>query len=259
MMRRWASGGIFVGALAAGITCAPAAWLTRQVEHLSQQRVLWQDVRGTVWSGSAQLVLSAGAGSQQAVALPDRLSWRLSPSLLPQPSLQVTLSMPCCTPTPLTLQAQADWSGTRVRVLDQQSTWPAAALSGLGTPWNTVQAQGQLQLETRALDIRWAEQRLQVTGQATLNLLDLSSRLSTLRPMGSYRLQLQGHQGTAPMQVQLDTLRGQLHLQGRGEWIGERWRFEGEARADPAVEAALSNLLNVLGRRQGNKAQLTMG
>ena len=36
----------------------------------------------------------------------------------------------------------ADWSGTRVRVLDQQSTWPAAALSGLGTPWNTVQAQG---------------------------------------------------------------------------------------------------------------------
>ena len=107
-------------------------------------------------------------------------------------------------------------SGTRVRVLDQQSTWPAAALSGLGTPWNTVQAQGQLQLETRALDIRWAEQRLQVTGQATLNLLDLSSRLSTLRPMGSYRLQLQGHQGTTPMQVQLDTLSGQLHLQGRG-------------------------------------------
>jgi general secretion pathway protein N len=87
----------------------------------------------------------------------------------------------------------------------------------------------------------------------------LSSRLSTLRPMGSYRLQLQGHQGTTPMQVQLDTLSGQLHLQGRGEWIGERWRFEGEARADPAVEAALSNLLNVLGRRQGNKAQLTMG
>jgi general secretion pathway protein N len=146
-----------------------------------------------------------------------------------------------------------------VRVLDQQSTWPAAALAGLGTPWNTVQAQGQLQLETRSLEIRWAERRLQVTGHATLNLLDLSSRLSPLRPMGSYRLQLQGSQGAAPMQVQLDTLRGHLHLQGRGEWIGERWRFEGEARADPAHEAALSNLLNVLGRRQGNKAQLTMG
>ncbi len=259
MMQRWALGGTLAGALAAGVACAPAAWLTHQVEHLSQQRVVLQAVRGTVWSGSAQLVLSAGVGSQQAVALPDRLSWRLSPRLLPRPSLEITLSLPCCTPTPLSLQAQADWGGTRVRVLDQQSTWPAAALAGLGTPWNTVQAQGQLQLETRALDIRWAEQRLQVAGQATLSLINLSSRLSTVRPMGSYRLQLQGSQGTTPMQVQLDTLSGQLQLQGRGEWIGERWRFDGEASADPAVEAAFSNLLNVLGRRQGNKAQLTMG
>jgi general secretion pathway protein N len=259
MMQRWALGGSLAGALAAGVACAPAQWLTRSVEQLSQQRVVLQQVRGTVWSGSAQLVLSAGVGSQQAVALPDRLTWRLSPSLLPRPSLGVSLSLPCCTPTPLSLQAQADWSGTRVRVLDQHSTWPAAALAGLGTPWNTVQAQGQLHLETRALDIRWAERRWQVAGQATLSLIDLSSRLSPLRPMGSYRLQLQGSQGATPMQVQLETLNGLLQLQGRGEWIGERWRFEGEASTDPAHEAALSNLLNVLGRRQGNKAQLTMG
>jgi general secretion pathway protein N len=77
--------------------------------------------------------------------------------------------------------------------------------------------------------------------------------------MGSYRLQLQGSIGSAPMQVQLDTLSGRLQLQGHGEWTGERWRFQGEASAEPAFEAALSNLLNVLGRRQGNKAQLTMG
>ena len=259
MMQRWVMGGSFAGALAIGVVCAPAQWLTRQIEQISQQRVVLQDVRGTVWSGSAQLVLSAGVGSQQAVALPDRLSWTLSPSLLPRPALQVSLSLPCCTATPLRVQAEADWGGTRVRVLDQQSTWPASALAGLGTPWNTVQAQGQLQLETRALEIRWAEQRWQVAGQATLSLLDVSSRLSTLRPMGSYRVQLQGGVGTTPMQVQLDTLRGQLQLQGRGQWIGERWRFEGEASADPDHEAALSNLLNVLGRRQGNKAQLTMG
>lgn len=259
MMTRWAWGGGMAGALAAVVAWAPAHWLTRQVEQLSQQRVMLQQAQGSVWSGSAQLVLSAGVGSQQAVALPDRLTWRLRPSLLPRPSLNVTLSLPCCTPTPLGLQAWVDWSGLSVRVLDQQSTWPADALAGLGTPWNTVQAQGQLQLDTRALEIRWAEQRLQVVGQATLSLLDLSSRLSTLRPMGSYRLQLQGSEGAAPMRVQLDTLSGHLQLQGRGEWIGERWRFEGEASAPPAYEAALSNLLNVLGRRQGNKAQLTMG
>jgi general secretion pathway protein N len=77
--------------------------------------------------------------------------------------------------------------------------------------------------------------------------------------MGSYRLQLQGNDGSRPLRVQLDTLNGHLHLQGQGEWTGERWRFQGEASASPAHEAALSNLLNVLGQRQGNKALLTMG
>ena len=259
MSRRWAVCGGLLGALAALVCWAPARWLTVGVEQLSQQRVLLQEVRGTVWSGSAQLVLSAGPGSRQAVSLPDRLTWHLHPSLLPLPSLEVALSMPCCTETPLRLQALVEWGGLALRVMDHRSVWPAAALAGLGMPWNTVQAQGRLQLETRALDIRWAEQRLQVTGQASLNLIDLSSRLTTLRPMGSYRLQLQGGQGTTPMRVQLDTLDGRLQLQGRGQWTGERWRFQGEASTTPEHEAALSNLLNVLGQRQGNKALLTMG
>ena len=259
MKQRWALAGSIAGVLTAGVVFAPAHWLTRQVEQLSQQRVVLQDARGSLWSGSARLVLSAGQGSQQAVALPERLTWNLSPQLFPQPALGITLSLPCCTPSPISLLAQAGWSGTRVRMLDQQSTWPASALSGLGTPWNTVQAQGQLTLDTRGLEIRWAERRWQVVGQATLSLLDLSSRLSTLRPMGSYRLHVQGSEGSSPLQVQLDTLSGQLQLHGHGEWIGGRWRFEGEASAAPAYEAALSNLLNVLGRRQGNKALLTMG
>ena len=259
MMRRWALLGWLLGGLTAGLVWAPARWLTSFLEQLGQQRVLFQDVRGTVWSGSTQLLLSAGPGSEHAVALPDRLSWHLTPSLLPRPSLDITFSLPCCTDTPLHLQASAVWGGGSLRVTDHRSSWPAAALAGLGTPWNTVQAQGRLQLDTQALELRWVEQRLQVSGQATLGLINLSSRLSPLKPMGSYRLHLQGGAGTQPMQVQLDTLDGRLQLHGRGEWTGERWRFEGEASAAPEHEAALSNLLNVLGQRQGHKALLTMG
>ena len=259
MMRVWALTGCLAGGLAAGGCWAPARWLTTGIEHVTQQRVLLPDARGTVWSGSTRLLLSPGPGSQHSVALPGRLSWNLQPRLLPRPALEVTLSLPCCTPTSLNLEAWPSWGGLTLRVQNHHSAWPAAALTGLGTPWNTVQAEGQLQLDTRALEMRWAEQRLQVTGQATLDLTDLSTRLSPLRPMGSYRLQLQGSVGNAPMQVQLDTLEGRLQLHGRGEWTGERWRFEGEASAAPEHEAALSNLLNVLGQRQGNKALLTMG
>jgi general secretion pathway protein N len=258
-MKAWSLAGCLLGGVVAVVGWAPARWLTSSLEQLSQQRVVLQEARGSVWSGSARLLLSAGPGSQAAVALPDRLTWHIHPQLLPTPSLSVSLSLPCCTESPVHFLAQAGWGGPALQVQDHRSTWPAAALAGLGTPWNTVQAQGRLELDTRGLEVRWVEQRLQVAGQASLGLIDLSSRLSTLHPMGSYRLQLQGNDGSRPLRVQLDTLNGHLHLQGQGEWTGERWRFQGEASASPAHEAALSNLLNVLGQRQGNKALLTMG
>jgi len=48
-------------------------------------------------------------------------------------------------------------------------------------------------------------------------------------------------------------------LQGQGQWIGSRLRFSGEARADEGAEAALSNLLNIIGRRQGARSLLSLG
>ena len=70
-MKSWTLGGCVLGAVIAVVSWAPARWLTDAVEQLSQQRVLLTEARGTVWSGSAQLVLSAGPGSQAAVALPE--------------------------------------------------------------------------------------------------------------------------------------------------------------------------------------------
>jgi general secretion pathway protein N len=250
----WALIGMTSGLLCGLLFFAPAHWLTSLLSQLSQERVLWQQTRGTVWSGSAQLILSGGPGSQDAAALPGRIEWSLQPRW--DAGLDVSLRLSCCTPQALQTQVHVGWSGLRIQVQDGQSFWPAAVLTGLGTPWNTLQVQGQLQLKTQQLQLMWAEQRLQVNGQASLGLIDLSSTLSTLRPMGSYQLLLTG--GSLP-RMQLETLQGRLNMHGRGEWVGGRWRFEGEASAAAEHEAALSNLLNVLGQRQGSKALLKMG
>ena len=250
----WAWAGAVLGLLCGLLGWAPARWLTTPISHLSAERVQWQHVRGTVWSGSAQLALSGGPGSQSSVALPGRIEWSLRPRW--DAGLEVSLHLPCCTPQALHLRVLPSWSGLHVQVQDGQSTWPASVLTGLGTPWNTLQAQGQLRLHTQQLQLAWAQERLQVSGQASLGLINVSSSLSTLRPMGSYQLLLTGG---SPPRLQLDTLNGRLQLQGRGEWIGGRWRFEGEASAASEHEAALSNLLNVLGQRQGSKALLKMG
>lgn len=171
------------------VVFAPAHWLTQAVTHATNGQVLLQQARGTVWTGSAQLVLTGGAASQDRAALPGHVDWKLRPTWT---GLRVQLNAACCTPAPLQAQVFARWSGMRVAVADGQSHWPAALLTGLGTPWNTLQPQGQLALQTQGLEATWAAGRMVLAGQAQLDARAMSSRLSTLRPMGSYRLALQG-------------------------------------------------------------------
>jgi general secretion pathway protein N len=96
-------------------------------------------------------------------------------------------------------------------------------------------------------------------GSAHLDAQDIASRLSTLRPMGSYRLSWQANAALSDNMsgptIALSTLQGALRLSGKGEWIGSRLRFVGEASAAPEREAALANLLNIIGRRSGARTQ----
>ncbi len=250
----WALAGALLGALPALALFAPAQWLAVGVAHASAGQVQLAQARGTVWNGSAQLVLTGGLDSQDAAALPGRLDWQLHPTW--SGGVRARLQAACCTSAPLLLQLQPRWGGARLAVADGQSQWPAALLTGLGTPWNTLQLQGRLALHTTGLSAEWASGRMLLAGQLRLDALDLSTRLSTLRPMGSYRLLLQG--GSAPT-LQLATLDGALQMHGSGQWVGRRLRFEGEATAEPEREAALSNLLNIIGRRRGARSLITLG
>lgn len=249
----WALLGAVAGILPAFVAFAPAHWLAQGVAQATRQQVLLQQPRGTLWTGSAQLVLTGGAASQDRAALPGRLQWQLRPAF---DGLRVLLSADCCTPQPLQAQLHVRRGSVQLKLADGSSQWPAALLAGLGTPWNTLQPQGRLALQTRGLEASWAAGRMAIAGQAQLDALAISSRLSTLRPMGSYRLALQG--GAVPM-LTLETLEGHLQLSGNGQWVGQRLRFTGEASASPEREAALSNLLNIIGRRSGARSLITVG
>lgn len=249
----WAAGGALAGLAAAVLVFAPARWLSAAVRQVSSGRLILAEPRGTLWNGSAQLLLAAGAGSRDAAALPGRLAWRLRPAW---GSWHVFLDAPCCTPLPLQLQATPRWGGVQLALADGQSQWPAAVLAGLGTPWNTVQAEGMLSLSTRGFSVALVQGRLAMEGQARLEALGMSSRLSTVSPMGSYRLTLNGG-STATLQ--LATLEGSLELTGSGRWVGSRLHFEGAASAAPEQVDALSNLLNIIGQRDGARSIIKVG
>lgn len=250
---RWALSGALLGLLLSMLVFAPARWLSGLVQRASAGQVLLQETRGTVWTGSARVTLTGGAGSQEVSTLPGRLDWHLAPALK---GAKLQLNADCCMQQAWAMRLRPRWNGFQVALSDAQSQWPARLLSGLGTPWNTVQPQGELNLSTQGLTLNWAAGRLQLSGAAQLDAMNLSSHLSTLRPMGSYRFSLQG--GT-PVSLALTTLQGSLQVSGNGQWVGGQLRFNGEASAVPEHQAALSNLLNLIGRRNGARSIIKVG
>ncbi len=250
----WAVIGGLLGLFFAISLFAPAAWLSYGIASASKGHVVLNDASGSVWQGSALLVLSGGVGSRDATTLPGRIQWRLRPRF--PMNLQLSLTADCCTAQPLEVMITPRINSGVALVQPSQSTWPAKLLTGLGAPFNTIDLQATLNLNTQALTVTWQDQQFKLEGQAELDVLDASTRLSTLHPVGSYRLKLQG--GDTPS-LSLQTLSGSLQLSGSGQFSRNRWRFNGEATAAPNSEAALSNFLDIIGRRVGTRSIITLG
>lgn len=246
------------GLLLALVVFPPARWLGMALESASGGRVLLVNPRGTLWTGEADLLLTGGPGSRDQAALPQGVRWKLLPTWSQGPALRLVLQAPCCAPQGLSSLLRPVAGGVEWTLASGQSRWPTAVLAGLGTPWNTLQLDGELHLDSPGLQIRSVQGRTQLDGSLQVDALGVSSRLSTLEPLGSYRLTLAAPQGADPL-LTLSTLGGPLNLRGEGLWVGGRLRFQGEAQASEDHEAALSNLLNIVGKRSGRRSLIVLG
>ncbi|HEY4081464.1 MAG TPA: type II secretion system protein N [Burkholderiaceae bacterium] len=251
--RRWAVLGAGLGGLLALIAFAPASWLADRVATASNQHLLLSDARGSIWNGSAVVVLTGGADSRDATALPGRLQWNLHWQGL---SILLAARQDCCINGELQLRLTPGWRKLDMALLDKPDwlvRWPAGLLAGLGTPWNTLQLDGSARMLAHDLRISWNAQGWQQTGEVDLDLLNLSSRVSPIAPLGNYRFRLNGGQ------LLLTTLDGALQLQGHGQLSAAGASFRGEASAAPGREAALDNLLNIMGQRHGARSIISLG
>lgn len=260
--RRWSIGGALAGALIALVAFAPASWLARGLNQASGGHLLLAETRGSVWNGSGLLVLTGGADSRDASVLPGRLEWKVGLQGL---GLLFSARQACCLNGELQLLLKPglgrfELSAPNPSGGDWQARFPAAWLGGLGTPWNTLQLGGGMRLATREFALEWAQGRWVQRGQLDLDFVNLSSRIATVAPLGSYRFSITADPGAAGVStLRLSTLDGALLLNGQGSLSNGRARFEGEAQAAPEREAALNNLLNIIGRRQGARSVISIG
>jgi general secretion pathway protein N len=284
--RRWALVGALAGGLLALAVFAPAAWVAGALARATAGQLLLAESRGTWWSGDAVVVLSGGPGSRDAWTLPGRVSWSLRLQGL-QPLL--SLRQPCCLIGETTLRLEPGIGRLGIALLPQPpgtmnamqanpaapqtaprsaprpatpqglvGQWPASWLTALGTPWNTLKPAGLVRLSAQQWRVDFAEGRWRMAGSLAADFVAISSSLSTLPSLGSYRVEVSGDAGGAAT-LALRTVEGPLMLTGQGQWTGGRLRLRGEARAASGHEASLNNLLNLIGRRQGDRALIAIG
>lgn len=224
----------------------PASWFAYLLEQQSAGRVRLGEVDGTFWHGSAVIGAAAAVSSDSAgfltPLLPGRFTWRIAPKILVG-QLNVQLENPSVLAQPIVLQG--DWRN--IQISAGTLALSADYLAGLGAPLNTLQFSGPMRLSWNALQIAPHSPHA-VNGRMTLQMDRIASRLSPLRPLGSYRVTLNWRGQRADLNLM--TEQGPLLLEGAGAIERGRLRFLGTAQAAPGFEEPLANLLHLLGRRR---------
>ena len=235
------------------VVSLPAAYMAPLVEQQTQGRITLGDPQGSLWEGSAFIGAAPARSEPVAPLLPGRFSWRLSPTLL-LGRVELVLS----NPQALSQELEIRGSWYRQRVGAGAIMLPAERLAALGAPLNTLAPSGRMRLSWPGLQVERQGKQTLVNGVTKLDMDDISSRLSPVRPLGAYTLTADWRGSDAT--VKLDTRSGPLMLSGQGRIAGGRLQFSGRAEAAPGQEERLGNLLNLLGqrRRDGGKDYIAL-
>jgi general secretion pathway protein N len=226
----------------------PATWMASMLEQQTAGRLTLGDAQGTLWHGSA-FIGGAPSGSDPVTPLlPGRFSWRLSPMVLLG---QVDADLENAAALSQPIRVTGSWH--QWQVSPASILLPAERLASLGAPLNTVQPSGQMRLSWNPMQVVRQGGRLEMTGSMNLEMNDIASRLSPIKPLGAYNLAFDWRGQQA--QVVLTTVKGPMLLNGSGMLMNGRLQFSGKAEAEAGQEERLANLLNLLGqrRREGGK------
>jgi len=257
--RRWpmVAAAVATVCVVAGTTVlvmAPASWVAAGFAQATQGRVALANAQGSLWEGSANLMLSTGAGSndsngtgpaseQTATLLPYRIDWHTRFWPLFRGHIQMVMQE--ARPLSQPVLIDAGWQETTF--FAGSLGVPASLLAGLGAPFNTLDLQGDVTLDWTDWRLLGRGRSALAYGQLTVDLHNMSSSVSRVSPLGSYRstFSAQGADAT----VALTTVSGPLMLSGHGHLQGTQFSFDGSATSTPAARDNLAGLLNLLGPR----------
>lgn len=218
------------------LATAPASLLDRCLQYASGGRLVLAHAGGTIWSGSATPALRPQNGP--VLALPP-LRWEVAVLPLLGGTLRARLQWGALPSAPA---MDALLSFDRAELHRAQLVLPARIVEEISPMLKPAQFRGQLQIQSGKIVITGRG----VEGSATVDWLGAGSALSSVDPLGNYRLALTA--AGERIQIGLSTASGKLLLEGQGNWSAARGlEFRGRAQASPGNHDALAELLRNLG------------
>lgn len=218
----------------------PAVWLAWGLNRYTQGTVRLDPIAGTVWNGKGRLAVNYPPTMPHDFGL---MEWRINPFWLFAGRVQVSLEGGDQDRRIKTTLALAR---DRVLLKNTVAEFPAAFMAQIYTPLSLISPQGKVRINAPEFMLT-AES---AEGAASLEWLSAGSSLSSVQPLGDYRLDITGADKNADLK--LTTLRGDLEFTGQGQWQPQtgQLRINGTAAAR-ARGGELESLLGMIGADRG--------
>lgn len=223
------------------VATVPATWLAWGITRVSHGTINLSQPSGRLWHGNGELVVLLPKATRFSFG---HTEWRVNPLWLLTGRLDLGLNT---SGSMIQLNGVLRFSRATIYLKDITAVFPAEIASRFYSPIRLLSPKGQIRFSTASLAIK----QNAIQGNAELQWQGAGSKLSSVDPLGDYRLVVTGDGETA--RLELETVRGDLVLSGRGGWdIANEGRIEFVGNAKPrARRLELEPILRLLGRDQG--------
>lgn len=219
----------------------PATWLSWGLARATDGSVSLSEERGSLWVGRGKLMVYYPRSKPKNLG---QTEWRVNPLWLLLGRLQVSLN---ATSSQSNLAAAVGVTRNRIILQRAHISADANLASTFHALARSLAPKGRLRFSADDLTL----DKNGLHGNAVLTWEGASLGLSSVQPLGDYRIDISGTGADAALK--LTTLRGDLQLTGTGRWqllkTGDL-QFNGVARPKSRGQE-LQSLLNLIGKDQG--------
>ena len=230
------------------VATAPATWLAWGVALGSRGVVNINTPTGSLWSGQGMLVIHRASDVPRALG---GVTWKIDPLVLVLGRLRLNLAIDG---SDIQAKSLIDLSYDTLTLRDLRAEFPAKAVTTFYAPAALFAPEGLLQISADSVRM----QKRGMHGSAQVNWRSAGLSLSSVKPLGNYRLYFNGHGESADVEVNTES--GSLTIAGKGNLVAATGQFMFNGTARPSAYAAeLEPLLGMMGPdRGGGQRQLNI-